>query len=130
MFRLHIHFAMINNSLQQFVLKQACVVCASVALSPCSRCWQWQFFCTSLLKKNICKSTMLRTVGKITSEVEGMSRKINKQFGLLPLIIVWEIVDSPSMLIPSNPAPVELLMATLDMVTLTVCRKYKVLLGM
>ena len=25
MFRLHIHFAMINNSLQQFVLKQACI---------------------------------------------------------------------------------------------------------
>ena len=73
---------------------------------------------------------MLRTVGKIASEVEGTSRNINKQFGLLPLIVVWEIVDSPSMLIPSNPAPVELFMATLDMVTLTVCRKYKVLLGM
>ena len=59
------------------------------------------------------------------SEVEGMSRKIIKQFGLLPLNVVWEIFDSPSMLIPSNPAPVELLTATLDMVTLTVCRKYK-----
>ena len=30
------------------------------------------------------------------------------------------------MLIPSSPAPVELLMFTSEMVTLTICRKYKV----
>ena len=56
------------------------------------------------------------------------SRKISMQFGLLPINSVWEMVESPSMLIPSNPAPVELLMVTLEMVTLTVCRKHKVAL--
>ena len=68
---------------------------------------------------------MLKIVGKMISEVEGMSRKIIRQFGLLPLNVVWEIFDSPSMLIPSNSAPVELFMVTSEMVTLTVCRKYK-----
>ena len=71
---------------------------------------------------------MLKTVGGKTSEVEEMSRKTIKQFGLLLLNTVWEMFDSPSMLTPSSPAPVELLMVTSEMVTLTVCRKYKVAL--
>ena len=55
-----------------------------------------------------------------------ISRNIIKQFGLLLLNTVCEIVETPNMLIPSNPAPVELLIFTSEMSTLVVLRKKKV----
>jgi len=56
-------------------------------------------------------------------EVEGKSMKISKQFGLLPLNVVWEMFECPNMLIPSNPAPEDSLTTTSEMITLYVCRK-------
>ena len=52
------------------------------------------------------------------SEVEGKSMKISKQFGLFPLNVVWEMFECPNMLIPSNPAPEELLITISEMITL------------
>jgi len=52
-----------------------------------------------------------------------------KQFGLLPLSTVWEMFDSPNMLTPIIPVPVELLIFTSDMATLIVFRKKKVILN-
>ena len=64
----------------------------------------------------------------IACEVEGISRKNSKQFGLLPVNTLWEIFENPSMLIPTNPTSLELLMSTSEMVTLIVLRKYRVIL--
>ena len=58
--------------------------------------------------------------------MEGMSKNISKQFGLLPLNVECKMFDSPSMLTPSSPAPMELLMSTSEMVTFIVCKKYNV----
>ena len=56
--------------------------------------------------------------------------KISKQFGLLPLNVVWETFECPNMLIPSNPAPEDSLTTTSEMITLYVCRTQRVVLDM
>jgi len=44
--------------------------------------------------------------------------KISKQLGSLPLNVVWEMFECSDMLIPSNPAPEELLITTSEMICL------------
>ena len=96
-----------------------CVVCASIMSSPVAP--QLRNF--DVLPNIMCETSMLRAVDGIACEMKGMFKKIIKQFGLLPFNTAWEMFDSPSMLIPSNPAPLELFMATSEMVTLIVCTK-------
>ena len=91
--------------------------CASVMVSPATLLQEL------VLPNIICEFTIVRRVGGLICEVEGKSVKISKQLGLLPLSVVWEMFECPNMLIPSNPAPEELLITTCEMITLYVCRK-------